>query len=124
MRVECPADCGVARSRGCDRGSNVGCVSATRVETAGSESHPCVKRGGLQRTLFTETVSRYVRRVGAVNTGQAAPAPRTASQPEDEALQELPFPRYQIALVQDESEMILQSAYDLFPFLGDDADPR
>ena len=40
------------------------------------------------------------------------------------ALEELPFPRYQIALVQDESEMLLQPAYDLFPFLGDDADQR
>jgi hypothetical protein len=59
-----------------------------------------------------------------VNTGDAAPAQETASQPVDAALQELPFPRYQIALVQDESEMILQPAYDLFPFLGDEADER
>ena len=40
---------------------------------------------------------------------------------EEAALAELPFPRYQIALVQDESEMLLQPAYDLFAFLGDDA---
>jgi hypothetical protein len=59
-----------------------------------------------------------------MNTGHSAPAQRTASQPADAALQELPFPRYQIALVQDESEMILQPAYDLFPFLGDEADQR
>ena len=45
-------------------------------------------------------------------------------QAEDAALKELPFPRYQIALVQDESEMILQPAYDLFPFLGDEAEAR
>jgi hypothetical protein len=34
---------------------------------------------------------------------------------EEAALKELPFPRYQIALVQDESEMILQPPY-LFAF--------
>ena len=59
-----------------------------------------------------------------MNTGQSASAQRSASQPVDAALQELPFPRYEIALVQDESEMILQPAYDLFPFLGDDTDQR
>jgi hypothetical protein len=62
--------------------------------------------------------------VDAVSTGHADPLQRTASQPVDAALQELPFPRYQIALVQDESEMILQPAYDLFPFIGDEADQR
>lgn len=49
---------------------------------------------------------------------------RASQQAEDAALEELPFPRYQIALVQDESEMLLQPAYDLFPLLGDEADQR
>jgi hypothetical protein len=47
-----------------------------------------------------------------------------AEQAADATLEELPFPRYQIALVQDESEMLLQPAYDLFAFLSDDADQR
>jgi hypothetical protein len=38
--------------------------------------------------------------------------------------EEVPFPRYLIALVQDESEMLLQPAYDLFAFLDDQADQR
>ena len=42
----------------------------------------------------------------------------SSARADDAALEEVPFPRYQIALVQDESEMILQPAYDLYPFIG------
>jgi hypothetical protein len=49
-----------------------------------------------------------------------AVAPRT----EEAALEEVPFPRYLLALVQDESEMLLQPAYDLFGFLDDESDKR
>jgi hypothetical protein len=63
--------------------------------------------------------------VHAITASGAGPRqPRKLRQAEDAALKELPFPRYQIALVQDESEMILQPAYDLFPFLSDEADAR
>ena len=51
-------------------------------------------------------------------------AARPLSASRDAALDEVPFPRYLIALVQDESEMLLQPAYDLFAFLDDDSHQR
>src|SRR5204863_85707 len=50
-------------------------------------------------------------------SGQREPEPSTQA---EEALEEVPFPRYQIALVQDESEMLLQPQYDLFAALSDE----
>jgi hypothetical protein len=44
----------------------------------------------------------------------------TSRDAEEAALEEVPFPRYQIALVQDESEMLLQPQYDLFATLSDE----
>src|SRR3954447_21696913 len=53
--------------------------------------------------------------------GAAQRPPRARSRG---GVEEVPFPRYLIALVQDESEMLLQPAYDLFAFLDDQADQR
>src|SRR5437762_4973720 len=50
-------------------------------------------------------------------SGQREPEPSTQA---EKALEEVPFPRYQIALVQDESEMLLQPQYDLFAALSDE----
>jgi hypothetical protein len=53
------------------------------------------------------------------------PAQREApAEGEGGAVDGLPFPRYLIALVQDESEMLLQPAYDVFAFLDDQSDKR
>jgi hypothetical protein len=69
-------------------------------------------------------------RTARTASGEPSAEPKTsggAEQPaaaarhaEEEALEEVPFPRYQIALVQDESEMLLQPQYDLFGTLSDE----
>ena len=59
-------------------------------------------------------------RTADTTTDELSRGPGPSTLAEEAALDEVPFPRYQIALVQDESEMLLQPQYDLFATLSDE----